>query len=801
MENASNGGLMMFGGTPSGCTLENSVTKTPNASAYDYMYKVRNDDALKCRKNFVLFITDGEANGPGDNDCASAACGAADPIAAGCNCRVVKAAWHLRNNDLPAGAGKMDVRTFVVAFARDATQGTVKTINDNIAKAGGTERSFPATNENELATAIQNAIYEAARGSYTTSPATASAGTQLPLTIQGGKFVLDSRVDFPSWQGHLLAYDITTEPPTLAWDAGTQLAAMNWWERRVYIGTRAGNSVRIEVDPGSKAVINKANLSALGLGTNPDEAESVARFMMGDPAQRNPAILGAIVNSTPIDVGQPGDSPLPGGHEFFLAHRDRPHLTYVGADDGMLHAFFTETTVAGGRTYQGGSEAFAYVPHDMLSNITRIYAQGGQVADPARHIFGLANSPKVKSLCIRSCTDAQAAIWKTVLVMPEGFGNYETFMLDITNPLSDTGFADPPVAPLWHTEDPFLKAAYDEALGQTISVPGFYFNKTDTLDDHRIVFASGYQADGDAGRPGQGREVVIASAATGTVINRQSVPAVGGCAQEFTVAADIATARDYARDQRQKLLAAYAGDTWGGLWRYPGSGPVSLVNRFGCDEPLHFAPAVVQLDRDDSSNFSHQTYLVQVTNSAMDEDTIDFATPSKMVILKENVNSDGVQVADPTFGIAGKLVVTAGTPGLCGRLNAPGICNPADVVPVMARPMGTPMGILKRDGTGFLLMSLWYVPDSIGCTKGKTYMALHEIQGSTLTQKQGMELGFAQEPITSVVVVNGRLYVVSSQGLRNIGGDINATFVTGSAQSPSAGVGVGRYNLSGWTEM
>ncbi len=794
MEKAANGGLVTYGGTPSGCTLENDVTRSPNSSAYDYMFKVRTDDTLKCRKNFVLFITDGEANGPGDDGCDLPACAAADPIAAHCTCRAVKAAWHLRNNDRVPGE-KLDVRTFVVGFSKDAASGVGRTINDNIARAGGTDHSFAASNESELALAIQSAIYEAVKGSYATSPATSSSGTQLPLTIQAGKYVLDSRVDFPSWQGHLLAYDISSTPPTLAWDAATQLQAMNWWERRVYIGMRDGTVIKVDVDSGTKAVTNKATLSALGLGTNPDEAERIVRFMLGDPASKNPAILGAIVNSTPIDVGQPGDSPLPGGHEFFLAYRMRPGLTYVGSDDGMLHALFTNPTAVAGKTYAPGSEAFAYIPHDMLPVITKIHSQGGQIADPAQHIFGLANSAKVKSLCVSNCTDAASAVWKTLLVMPEGYGGSDTFVLDVTNPVSDAGFADPPVAPVWHTEDAFVKPTYDAAMGLSVSLPGFFFNKTDTLDDHRLVFASGYRTDGPAD---QGRQIIIASAATGAILDRKTAVPPGSCAQEYTLLADVATAKDFARGERAKLLGAYVGDTWGGLWRYSSTGLSSIAN-LGCQDPLHFAPTVVQLDRDDPTNFSRETYLVQVTNSAMDEVTADFAEPSKMVIMKEKADINGLPVPDPTFGAAGKIVLTVGTPGLCGRTGPTGACE--QVLPANARPMGTPMGLLKRDGSGFQLMSLWYTPDTAGCTKGKTYLALHEVVGGAAVQKQGMELAFAQEPIASAVVVAGHIYVVSSAGLVNIGGEINATYVTGSSQSPTSGAGSGRFNMLGWTEM
>src|SRR5204863_1147085 len=100
--------------------------------------------------------------------------------------------------------------------------------------------------------------------------------------------------------------------------------------------------VKLDVDQSSGAVLNKHKLATLGLGATDDEAERVARWMLGDPAMKNPAVLGAIINSTPIDVGAPGSSPLPGGKEFYDAHVNRASLTYTGSSDGMLHAFFTK---------------------------------------------------------------------------------------------------------------------------------------------------------------------------------------------------------------------------------------------------------------------------------------------------------------------------------------------------------------------------------------------------------------------------------------------------------------------------
>lgn len=791
MNKGSYGGLITYGGTPSGCTLENDGTKNKNSSAYHYMEDLKGADELTCRQNYVLFITDGEANGPGDTDCTNAACSADDPEKAGCTCKVVLAAYHMRKN--------LGVRTFVVGFSSDVAVGAAKIINDNVAKAGGTDQgndgqepfAFVATNEEELLTAVQNAIYDAVQGSYSTSPATASAGTQLSNGVKSGKYALDSRVDFPTWEGHLLAYDVTVNPPQLAWDANEELKKMDWRERRLYVGTKDGNVIRVQIDD-SGQILNRDTLHALGLGADAVEAEKIIKFTLAAPDSGNPAVLGALVNSTPIDVGQPGHSPLPGGTAFFNNNKSRPNLTYVGASDGMLHAFFTEDTKISGATYTAGSEAFAFLPYSMFEAITRIYVQGGQAADPNQHVFGLANSPKVKNLCVQNCSDKEQAVWKTLLVMNEGYGGAGMFVLDISNPLNEIGFSEPPVMPLWHSQDSSLATSYDKWVGQTISVPGFYFNRTDTMDDHRLVFASGYKT--DASSSTQGRRILSASVRSGEILDSQPATNGSSCTQEFTILSDVATAKNFGKSESGRLRAAYVGDTWGTLWRYDAA-TISKVAGFGCDHPLHFAPTVVQLDRDDPSNNEGQAYLVQVTNSALDNDTFGFPE-SKLVIMKEVTDDQGQAVADSKFGGTGAIEMKVGSQELCAVTNKSGGCEA--LMPVTARPTSTPLAILKKDGSGFQMMSMWYAPDGTGCGKGTTWLNLHEVVGESVNQIQGLKV--ADEPVTSPVVAGGRILIVGSNGTVDIAADIEASLSTGTA-SPVSSVGSGIYNLLGWMEL
>jgi len=797
MNKGNRGGLITYGGTPSGCTIDNDGQTSWGSerySAYRYMKKLIRDDGLACRQNYVLFITDGKPNGPGDVSCDTEACAAADPIKAGCKCRVVNSTYRLRE--------ELGVKTFVVGFSSDATVGEARRINDNVAKAGGTDNgqdnvapyAFLASNESELSRSIQEAIYDAVRGSYSTSPATASTGEQLPNRIQFGNLALEARVDFPSWDGHLLAYDVSQDPPVLSWDANRVMRSQKWYERRVYVGTYGNSAVRIEIDPEAHNVVNKEALFALGIGSSPDEAERIAKFTLGDPEADNPIVLGAMVNSTPIDVGSPGKSSLPGGAPFFEDYRRRPALTYVGANDGMLHAFFTQPTTIGRESFDAGSEAFAYIPPGMISVVNQLYAQRGQVADPARHLFGLANSPKVKNLCLSRCDDPENALWRTVLVMNEGYGGNGLFMLDITNPVDmDTGFSDPPVMPIWHSDEPALRASYDAILGNSVSVPAFYFNKTDALNDQRLIFASGYKVDDRVSA--QGRRVVESKVSSGTIVRSLATNPPASCSQEYALLADVATARVYEANQYHRLRAGYVGDTWGSLYRVRASG-LSRVSDMGCDHPLHFAPAVVQLDRDDPENNSGETYLVQVTNSALDDETFDYP-PSQMVIMKEFVNGSGDAVADGHFGNGGRVVLHVGKDSeLCGVTDDAGNC--IESLPAHARPTATPTAILKADGSGFLLLSMWYAQDANGCGKGTTWLNLHTVIGDTARQIQGLRIG--DEPVTSPVIVGGRIYVVGSQGALEIGSNLAAT-VSAGASTPRPDVGAGRFGTLGWTEV
>jgi hypothetical protein len=319
------------------------------------------------------------------------------------------------------------------------------------------------------------------------------------------------------------------------------------------------------------------------------------------------------------------------------------------------------------------------------------------------------------------------------------------------------------------------------------------------MSDQRVIMASGYPID-DVSTT-EGRVLVSSSVQDGTIRTEKCItPGGSACTQDYAILTDVATARKQMKDAsgvavgNKQLIGSYFGDTWGNLWRYsPATDATQLVNGFGCNHPLHFSPTVVQMDADDPSNaYAGQIFLVQVTNSSLDSVTEAYPA-SKMVVLKETFSGDNGPTLDTTFGTNGQVVFTAAN--MCAVTSADG-ATCVTAMPANARPLATPTGIIKPDGTGFVLLSNWYSSPGNGCGKGATYFLLHDFSGSTVTLKQGMKI--ADEPVVNPIIVNGNLMVSSSGGPININGSVKLK--VSSATQPLHNVG-DPFQVTGWTEI
>src|SRR5690606_32171881 len=198
------------------------------------------------------------------------------------------------------------------------------------------------------------------------------------------------------------------------------------------------------------------------------------------PFRRRTEILGDIINSSPVvaskraNYGWTSSADL--AEDARLSYADyvasksatgKKEYVFVGANDGMLHAFDATD----------GSEVFAYVPNGVLG-LTGLLADRDYGAGAKGKRYYVDGQLTVG--------DAYDDDWKTVLVGATGAGGRSVFGIDVTNP---AGFG--PSDLLWEVNQQ-TDGDIGHVMGKPLIVP---------LEDGSwaAVFGNGYNSEnGDA---------------------------------------------------------------------------------------------------------------------------------------------------------------------------------------------------------------------------------------------------------------------------------------------------------------
>ncbi|MGV8900585.1 MAG: pilus assembly protein [Burkholderiaceae bacterium] len=153
-------------------------------------------------------------------------------------------------------------------------------------------------------------------------------------------------------------------------------------------------------------------------------------------------VLGDIINSNPTYVAAPAANIQGDDYQaFYEAKKDRTKAVYVGANDGMLHAF----------NAANGEELFAYVPNAVIPILNKL-------TDP-----NYVHRPYVDgTLTVREAKVGGS--WKTILASGMGGGAQGVFVLNVTNPLDFSSGAG--TGAIWEFTD-----KNDVDMGNLISPP------------------------------------------------------------------------------------------------------------------------------------------------------------------------------------------------------------------------------------------------------------------------------------------------------------------------------------------
>jgi type IV pilus assembly protein PilY1 len=260
------------------------------------------------------------------------------------------------------------------------------------------------------------------------------------------------------------------------------------------------------------------------------------RSLEGSRFRRRSSVLGDSVHSTPVYAG-----PV-----------ERRAAVYLGANDGMLHAFDARS----------GQELFAYVPNALIAQLHHLtdpaYIHRAYVDGPASVGEALIGGGK-----------------KSILISGMGGGAQGVFALDVTDPAH---FADG-LGVLWEFTD-----RDDAMMGNVTTLPQIAklrIGRSGVAYRYFAVVASGVN-NYDAGEAGKGALFLLAlDKPHGTpwqlnsnyyrLVTPISEPSLANALSAPVLVPDIDGALRY----------AYAGDLQGNLWRFDFSGGAPWAKAVG----------------------------------------------------------------------------------------------------------------------------------------------------------------------------------------------------------------------------
>jgi Tfp pilus tip-associated adhesin PilY1 len=445
-------------------------------------------------------------------------------------------------------AGKQAINVYTIGFALQGSLPAQAYLND-IAQAGG-GAFFTAEDGPELVKALKNAITGATKRARLFSAPTFTISTGTSLTNGEDVYLpVFKKALGPRWQGNLKKFKqvdgklVDANNKNIFDTNGKLLAsAQDFWATSA--GTDfvtsggAANKIKpstrnvLTDDGGALVPLTAANVSATDLGVASTKVAELINFVQGKNASGTPRhTMGDIIHSKPVFVPNLG-----------LANEG---IIFIGTNEGFVHAI----------NAKDGTEAFAYMPSELLKNIKTLHADDSD----DKHPYGVDSEITVWDQRYDKLDLSSKASKKVMLYFGLRRGGQAYYALDVTDPTK----------PILKWKKDNKSSGYSE-LGYTFSKPKLSYLRygstvAKTLNPV-LVFGGGYIDDNgqsgtvemDDGNTSRGSAVYIVDALTGNVVWKNENKL------DYAVAGNI-QAMDIDRDGSIDRL--YFGDTGGTIWR------------------------------------------------------------------------------------------------------------------------------------------------------------------------------------------------------------------------------------------
>ena len=497
-----------------------------------------------------------------------------------------------------------------------------------------------------------------------TSPAGSNSGASFAnpnLTVTNNFTYVPRFVQ--GWGGNVQKIQIdpqTAAPQAVLWDAESALVTQTtpdivnpspWYTRRKIV-TMNESGVAV---PFLRANLGPTQLATLG----PDSTtqDSVIEYLRGRRSNEGDddgqyrvrtSPLGDIVDSQPQIVGAMSwdywdyiEGNDPGYSAFRAAYSGRPGRIYVGANDGMLHAF-DDTN---------GQEAWAFIPRDFYRSAPPVsndkaglvgltYQPGGLPI--YAHRFYVNATPRVVD------ADLGGALgWRTLLVSGLGKGGNSYFALDVTDPAAVVDENAAAAKVLWEFRNADLGYTYGRpmivktrAFGWTVIVTAGYNNPS---GEGKLFFL----------RARDGQLLKTMTTSFGTPGSPSGLAHIAG----------------YTKDYRNQLTEQiYGGDLYGNVWRFDVSDANDanwVVKKFayltdsgGQPQPITTQP---RIDIDVTNGVDRWIFVG--TGKLLHVDDLDDTQSQRMYAMRDGTHLTPTPQANPPLTVA-DLDLVSGVAGL-----------------------------------------------------------------------------------------------------------------------------------------
>jgi type IV pilus assembly protein PilY1 len=356
----------------------------------------------------------------------------------------------------------------------------------------------------------------------------ARLGSASNVTANSTSFQTDTRVYQASyvsgkWSGELSAFEVSSAGISQVDNDGDGLPDPAWRASSRIPATRNILTWSGTTGTAFPTVTQQAQLARTS-GLAPVDAANNAAYLKGTRTleksrggtlRDRDSLLGDIVNSSPI-------------------YSPDSKAIFVGANDGMLHAFTTVDMPSGGPV--AGTELFAYVPKGID------FASMATLSDPQYVHRWFVDGPIAVSSRVQTPGN-------NFLVGALGRGGRGVYGLNVTNPAS---FGNANV--LWDNTGGSLGNNMGYVLGEPLIV-----TLNDAASTKAVIVSNGVNS------PNGSAVLFVINLATGAVIREIDTNATGDNGLSAPRGADLNT--------DGKVDYIYAGDRLGNLWKFDLSSP------------------------------------------------------------------------------------------------------------------------------------------------------------------------------------------------------------------------------------